>query len=79
MVWTLDGRMVMKSSTWLVTGLRLTMCGMNLQGCRKSVLAALFTASVPVTVFMDVKGHMSSDQSAIQLDPTAISEPVPAA
>ena len=68
----------MKSSTWLVTRLPLTMCRMNLQRCRKLGLAAPFT-SVPGAGFMDVKGHMLSDQSALRRDPTVISQPVPIA
>lgn len=46
---------------------------------RKLGLAALFTTSVPGADFMDVKGHMLSDRSAVRHDPTAISQPVPIA
>lgn len=71
--------MVLKSSTWLVTGLPFTMCKMNIQRHRKVGLAALFTASVPVAGFMVVKGHTLSDQSAVRRDSTAINQPVPIA
>lgn len=69
----------MKSSTWHVTGLPLTMCRMNIQRHRKFGLAALFSASVPGACFMVVKGHTLSDQSDVRRDSTPINQSVPIA
>lgn len=70
----------MKIMMWLVTGLPLTMCRMNLlQDTENWVLAVLFTTGVSGADFMDVKGYMLSDQSAVRCDPTAINWLLPIA
>lgn len=69
--------MVVRPSTWLATGLPLTICKMNPQRHRKSGLAALLTNSVSGAGFMDAMGHMLSEDSTVRCDPTAIKQPVP--